>query len=112
MNVLALDVDNTTLWQVLLVVVVVVVLGVVALITTLLFIVRSITASIRQLREMAAEQVAAAQTGVTSPPSAGEPGAARVQAETREGGPPAAATGKDAAGHGTEDSADAGSVGG
>jgi hypothetical protein len=71
MTVLALDVDETTLWQVLLVVVTVVVVGVLALITTLLFIVRSISGSIRQLREVAAEQ--AAQVGMQ--PDAQAPGA-------------------------------------
>lgn len=72
MTVLALDVDAATLWQVLLVVVAVVVVGVVALITTLLFLVRSISTSIRQLREVAVEQAAQVQaqgTEVTVPES-------------------------------------------
>lgn len=83
-------VDTSTLWQVLFVVVIVVVVGVLALITTLLFIVRSVSTSVRQLQEVYAEQAARA-AGVQLPGA--QPGAAGSAVPPDPAPAPADATG-------------------
>lgn len=68
MSTLALPTSETVFWLIALGLVVVVVLGVFALIVTLLYLVRSVSKSIVQLREVAEAQ--AAEAPGTEPPAA------------------------------------------
>lgn len=80
MNTLAMPSSETVFWLIVLGLVVVLVLGVFALIVTLLFMMRSISASIVQLREVAEVQVA--QQLAADPPSADPPSAETTPADS------------------------------
>ncbi len=105
MSVLALPSEKTVFWLFVLVVALIVVVGVLTLIATLLYMVRSISLSVAQLRELtgaqAAAQVAQARAGQPQPsqaepesPESESPESESPEAGSRSPGP--AATGSPA----------------
>lgn len=91
MSVLALPSEKTVFWLLALVVTVIVVVGVLALIATLLYMVRSISLSVAQLRELtgaqAAAQVAQARAGQPQAESESPDSGSRSAGPTATGSP-------------------------
>ncbi|HEU0087546.1 MAG TPA: hypothetical protein VFQ77_07830 [Pseudonocardiaceae bacterium] len=85
MTFLAVSANETTFWLVAGVVGAVLVLGVLALVTTLLYLVRSISLSMRQLQEVT--QVQAAQVQAAQAQVAPAPGTEGDPADREPGGP-------------------------